>query len=157
MLGFDYVLIFFFKPVRNVEKEAGSGVSVAYMDISHARGNLDMVMHVYSMLDAIPSSKKYVLFPLGVLSCPAADNKYGSELRQLLVNFMNIRFPMWPDSNSYTHIPFIVFQDLLQLDGWKSSDERPPSHLTEQYLSVLEQAVKVLNEAKVAHMDLRYL
>lgn len=145
----------FFKPVRNVEKFAGSGVSDVYMDISHARANLDMIMYVYSILNATPSTKKYVLFPVGVLSCPAAENEFGAELRQLLVKSMSCRFPMWPDSNSYTHLPFIVFRDLHPSDGWKSSDERPPAHLTDPYLAALEQAVNALNEAKVAHMDLR--
>ena len=40
----------FFKPVRNIEKIGGSSVDIASNDVSCARMNLNMIMHVYSLL-----------------------------------------------------------------------------------------------------------
>lgn len=65
----------FYKPVRNIEKIYGAlvGVPLSDYDISSARVNLDAIMHVYSLLHAVPDADKYILFPLGILACPQAS------------------------------------------------------------------------------------
>ena len=145
----------FFKPVRNIETENGSSIDTALSDCSNARINMNMILHVYSLLYSVPTINRYVLLPVGVVSCSSPDNEYGTEIRNLLVNAMKTYFPMWYDTNSYTHVPFIAFPLLRDSDGWKSLDTIPPVEFVECFLEELSLVVAALNTAKVAHMDLR--
>lgn len=147
----------FFKPVRNIEKKVGSTIDTAYDDISNARMNLNMILYVYSLLDLVPDIERFVLFPCGVVSTPSIENSYGVHIRQLLLDFMRQRFPQWPDSRSYVHIPFLMFAELCVEDGWQLlEDSRPPLPLVGTFLAELSKAISAVNLAKVAHMDLRY-
>jgi hypothetical protein len=87
----------FFKPVRNIEKIEGSSVNAASNDVSCARMNLNMLMHVYSLLSVIPLIDRYVLLPIGVVSCPSKKNKSGDEIRELLSSAMETHFPKWSE------------------------------------------------------------
>ena len=146
----------FFKPVRNIEKHNGSSIDTVLTDCSSARVNLNIILNIYSLLYSVPLIKRYVLLPVGVVSCPSHENPFGVEIRQLLVDSMLKFFPLWCEVSSYVHVPFVVFPLLREADGWSSLVTRPPVELVESFIAELSQAINALNEAKVAHMDLRY-
>lgn len=147
----------FFKSVRNVIKTEGSSVDTVLNDTSCARMNLNSILHVYFLLSSAPSIHRYVLFPVGVVTCPSADNPYGAEIRQLLIGAMKPHFQGLVETSSFTHLPFLMYPELRASEGWHSSTLWPPSPLRDAYLLELGCAVAALNKAKVAHMDLRFV
>lgn len=146
----------FFKPVRNIETNDGAGIGIAESDVSSARVNLDVLMSVYSHLHSVVDADKSILFPVGVVSCPSTQNENGDDIRALLINFMKQHFRKWSNENNFNHLIFVIYPHLNSSDGWQSSDIRPPQELVEAYLMSLAQAVNVLNQAEIAHIDLRY-
>lgn len=52
-----------------------------------------------------------------------------------------------------TNSPLIVFECLHGKDGW--TNEKPVDEAAVEYINMLDTAVKLLNRAQVAHLDLR--
>lgn len=153
----------FLKPVRNIEKVNGNEVGAPRngLDLSFARINLDSMMRVYSLVHSVPEAAHVVAFPLGVLTCPLATfstdvGRRASQaplLRMKIVASALTYFGL--DARDLDHVPFIVYPLLAPKDGWKNT--KPEPRFVESYLSQLACVVRVLNEARVAHMDLRYV
>lgn len=153
----------FFKPVRNIEKLGGSQVLRPQnnKDVSSARINLDSMMHVYSLLSAVANAQQCILFPLGVITFPLSSfqtdqgtrTSQAPALRNLVLSTVKKYFDLQPAD--YEHVPIVVFPLMVgsSNEGWRNS--RPSRGFVNAYLSRLAEAVRVLNEARVAHMDLR--
>ena len=161
---------YFFKPIRNAwGKESqvicfdsptpkSSSASNSALDhklcskASTLCAKVCRIMNIYERMGHVVNSKKYILFPQGIVTVPANDIDENTNLRNSLIAFACDRyFPFLKES--MTHRPMIVFNKLQQEDGW--DNHKPPVELRDDYIIKLSEAIDVLNSANVAHLDLR--
>lgn len=142
----------FFKPIFSKDKSMRAGVEGDWMDVSSCRSRLRIILTAYERLWRCRERLEfeYVLFPIGVMSFPTT-NKYSFEVCRLLQDKCSQSF-VYTESE-IKHAPLLIFH-FLDDKVWKNV-EKPPEKYREQYIEALRQVVDLLNEAGVAHMDLR--
>jgi hypothetical protein len=145
----------FFKPVFIDSKLIGrleNHVETIYS--SRKTGFLNDIMTCYERLRRAASteSKAWILFPVGVVTLPrsgVAENKF---LREKLIARLSESFSTW-DCSRLTLCPLVVYPMLRKEDGWSS--DKPSHEHRDMYVHSLRLAVDLLNEAEIAHLDLR--
>eukprot|EP01031_Cornospumella_fuschlensis_P027125 gene27125-32769_t len=142
----------FFKPIFSKAKSMPAGVEGDWMDVSSCRSRLRIILTAYERLWRCRERLEfeYALFPIGVMSFPTT-NKYSFEVCRLLQDKCSQSF-VYTESE-IKHVPLLIFH-FLDDKVWKNV-EKPPEKYREHYIVALRQVVELLNEAGVAHMDLR--
>ena len=168
---------YFFKPIRNIwhkglqintqtgppvssSSSASDDLPMTKADVNHSLlaacsnvlTHVSRIMCIYQHLAAIPESHKFILFPTGVVTVPAADITENRDFREALVNAVCREH--FPDLLScITHRPLIAFDFLRHEEGWKN--DRPDLAFLDSYLDNISKAIDIMNTAGVAHLDLR--
>lgn len=135
----------FFKPVYVLPKCSRQRYGYSISDIPNQQFKLSYIMRIFKLLDSAENSKKFILFPIGVIMVPGSTNGHNKGIRKALADRLsNFMFPI-PDCTTFT----IVYK----LIDWFNI--KPPIEFREAYKDALTEAVGVLNNAKIMHGDLR--
>eukprot|EP01031_Cornospumella_fuschlensis_P027769 gene27769-33538_t len=145
----------FFKPVLSKAKpKQDDVVGDTDVDASSRRSRLRIILAAYERLQRLQETHsngcEHVLFPVGVMSFPTLHTY--SEAVYKLLKARCQKFFLYSERN-FQHVPLLVYQ-LLDEKSWTNT-EKPPKEYRDQYVIALREVVDLLNEAGVAHMDLR--
>ena len=146
---------YFVKPVRIIAKVRPSHGANEFNN-SNWTFSLNHVMQLYEQLRLkspleLGDIRQLVLFPEGVVTMPGEGLHLDqlSAIRGLLQSSY--------DMDRFKHVelfcPLILFPQLSDETGWSVS--KPSEDLRESYLTKLRLAVRALNAAEIAHLDLR--
>ena len=144
--------LYFVKPLKQfMFSSQGQGQVIAPRnDSSNLRLHANYIMHIYQKLSIINVAQNYILFPLGLISLPSTDNTHARHLRATLLHLLKKYFKEL-NCDSIIHAPIIVY-DLLDTP-WTVG--KPDQIYVESYCQKVTEVVRILNEAGIAHMDLR--
>lgn len=144
-LSFKY----FFKPILDFQNNCD--LNYDYLNYGSRKINsLESMMSVYKRLSNVIDSDNYILYPVGMLSYPSSDSFFFQDIKDSLKKFFATHFEFkFQDMNS--GCPVVVFPMLN--NQWQIT--KPPQRLFKSYLYGVATSVKIMNEALVAHCDLR--
>lgn len=107
-------------------------------------------MNCYKCLFELNNSQKYFLFPVGVLSYPSHNTCFYGDVKGSLSIFFEKNF-----SHKFSYMKYgclvLVFPKLDS--NWKNT--KPSTQYHSSYLTGVAMAIKMMNEARIAHFDLR--
>ena len=106
----------------------------------------------YHHLSGVPCAHDFFLFPLGVVSYPSLGAMSINFKICAIMNESIVKRFRNHDDLLRNGCPVVVY-DLLTPSCW--SNEKPPPNAVESYIACVKKAVKILNVARIAHMDLR--
>ena len=142
-------LNYFFKPILNL----GVDSIDEYDDLNNGslqQSCLNTIMKCYKSLFELDNSQKYFLFPVGVLSYPSQNEDFYKDIKDSLTTFFQQNF-----KNKFSYMkygcPILVFPKLDS--NWKNTKPSSQFHLS--YLTGVAMTIKMMNEARIAHCDLR--
>jgi hypothetical protein len=146
-----YINPFFFKPLRNMHKNKNETHEKAG---GFYRSSLEDFLSIYQIIDTVEAPERHILFPVGVLAYPQRDSiAYAQKIREILGQCFSKYFNQSLELIEQSGAIVVPFPLLCEKDGW--SNNKPPESHAQAYINELCTAVSVLNDAEVAHMDLR--
>lgn len=152
LLGLYIAPSLFYKPLRLSHKDVASDLENVLDGGSSLRATLESMMRVYQRLHAISRANSFFLFPLGVVLYPNLNSlSYGCGMREIMEICVGKHFPLCCEFLDYG-CPVVVYEE-LNADDWKNT--KPPPDAAEAYVNGVKKAVEIMNQAEVAHMDLR--
>ena len=137
----------FYKPIR-CEWKSVDGPFDGSNDASISFTNVERMMYIYNILYKTDKSKDFVLFPVGLMCVPTNNQIYFDPIERMLVKYFSDF-----ENEKLKKSPIIIFPNLSSL-SWTNNKPKEQVVIS-SYLEALSAAVNVLNQAAVAHMDLR--
>eukprot|EP01006_Ploeotia_vitrea_P053213 TRINITY_DN67767_c0_g1_i11.p1 TRINITY_DN67767_c0_g1~~TRINITY_DN67767_c0_g1_i11.p1 ORF type:complete len:597 (+),score=-62.83 TRINITY_DN67767_c0_g1_i11:80-1870(+) len=138
----------FFKPIRCDNKDKDEDDQTFKTSISSSFINVERIMYMYEKIHQQERSKDFILFPVGLMRLP--DNINEDYLKPITAQMKE----HFHESLIQPNTPVMIFPKLTEYSN--SKPDITNKNLVDKYIDALTIAVNILNNAGVAHMDLRH-